>query len=148
MALYTRLGTPRTDVDHNPFAYLLICSEQSSFIPGKSSAPTPELSPVVQSVMWVQQTLPDIPALLQQLTRTWVSFVLELACLCWFPLSGPPQDTPGWRLSGGPGRVFMLVWTQRISIPQHADPHLRFATHLAPAWDLNPPFPHHRWCPS
>jgi hypothetical protein len=80
--IYTTRDPPRTGVDYNLLPYLLICSEQSPFILGESCAPAPELSSVVQSVRWAQQTRPDIPALTQQLTQTWASLVLGSACLC------------------------------------------------------------------
>jgi hypothetical protein len=82
--IYTTRESPCKGVDYNLLTSLLICSEQSSFIPGKSCAPVLELSPVVQSVRWAPQTWPDIPTLMQQLTRMWASFVSEPASLCWF----------------------------------------------------------------
>jgi hypothetical protein len=45
--IYMTRESPPTVVDYNLLAYLLICSEQSPFILGKSCAPAPELSPVV-----------------------------------------------------------------------------------------------------
>jgi hypothetical protein len=64
--IYTSRESPRTDVDYNLLAYLLICSEQSSFILGKSCTPALELSSMVQSVGWTQQTRPDIPVLIER----------------------------------------------------------------------------------
>jgi hypothetical protein len=40
---------------------------------------------------------------MQQLIRTWAYFVSGPACLCWFPLFGPPQGALAGRLLCGPG---------------------------------------------
>jgi hypothetical protein len=57
----TKDSYPRTDGNRNPFADLLVCSEQSSFILGNSCPSVPELSLEVQPVGWAQQPHPTYP---------------------------------------------------------------------------------------
>jgi hypothetical protein len=48
----TKGSYPRTDDKRNPFAYLPVCSELSSYILGNSYAHSPEFSPMAQPVGW------------------------------------------------------------------------------------------------
>jgi hypothetical protein len=77
--IHNQRGLPHISVDYDLPTYPLISSKQSSIISKKCCAPTPELSLAVQDVGCVEQTRPDIFALVLWLTRTWASFAPRLA---------------------------------------------------------------------
>jgi hypothetical protein len=61
--------------------------------------------------------MPDILVLSWCLTRTLAFAGSEWACFACLFLAGLSQDALGGRLLGGPGRVFMRMWTRGYPSP-------------------------------